>query len=28
VLITNDGYRLLGSKRLPVTVEEIREVMQ
>lgn len=28
VLITNEGYRLLGSKRLPVTVEEIREVMK
>jgi Xaa-Pro aminopeptidase len=28
VLITNEGYRLLGSKRLPVTVDEIREVMK
>ncbi|MDD3104944.1 MAG: M24 family metallopeptidase, partial [Bacteroidales bacterium] len=28
VLITNEGYRLLGSKRLPVTVEEIKEVMK
>jgi len=27
VLITKDGYRLLGSKRLPVTPEEIQEVM-
>lgn len=28
VLITPYGHRLLGSKRLPVTPEEIREVMQ
>ncbi len=28
VLITTDGHRLLGSKRLPVTEQEIREVMQ
>jgi Xaa-Pro aminopeptidase len=28
ILITPDGYRMLGSKRLPVTVEEIEEVMQ
>jgi Xaa-Pro aminopeptidase len=28
ILITSDGYRMLGSKRLPVTVEEIEEVMR
>lgn len=28
VLITPDGYRLVGSKRLPVTVEEIEAVMK
>jgi Xaa-Pro aminopeptidase len=27
ILITQDGYRMLGSKRLPVTVEEIEETM-
>ena len=27
ILITQDGYRMLGSKRLPVTVEEVEEVM-
>ena len=28
VLITTEVHRLLGSKRLPVTEQEIREVMQ
>jgi Xaa-Pro aminopeptidase len=28
ILITEDGYRLLGSKRLPVTVEEVEAEMQ
>ena len=27
ILITPDGYRMLGAKRLPVTVEEIEETM-
>jgi Xaa-Pro aminopeptidase len=28
ILITPDGYRMLGSKRLPVTVAEVEEAMQ
>jgi len=28
IIITQNGYRMLGSKRLPVTVEEIEGVMQ
>ena len=28
ILITPDGYRMLGDKRLPVTVQEIEEIMQ
>ena len=28
VLVTADGHRLLGSERLPVTAQQIREVMQ
>ena len=28
ILITPDGYRMLGSKRLPATVDEVEEAMQ
>jgi Xaa-Pro aminopeptidase len=28
ILITPEGYRMLGSKRLPVTVEEVEEAMR
>ena len=28
ILITEDGYRMLGCRRIPVTVEEVEEAMQ